>query len=485
VPGSLDRIIPHAETDGVLCLFPTTASFAIAAPVDLVRDALRAAVQLIEDSRDGRNEADFRTEFLSYWTHHAPTTPPRVLSLLDSEPTTRAIRAWRGKAMYVVGESDAAITGWLGRRFPKEANALETEAAVLLWLERAPLPAEYPRTALDVLTLADRAGEAARRLLLELVASAPKRAVVILGVPTERGPAFAAIVVGGPSCSAAPWHRGADPLTAGFRPGKVPIGVISHRFFGSQQVRCGDVDRVDPAWIHGRGADARFKTLQGARVAVLGCGSVGAPVAVALAQAGVGELMLIDPEVLASANIGRHVLGAESLGSNKATALADHLRVRFPHMKAVEPYALRWDEAARKAPDMFASCNLIVSTIGDWAAEGALNERHVRQGRQRPIVYGWTEPHACAGHAVAVFPAGGCLQCGLTEFGEPVLRVTDWPTGPTLRQEPACGATYQPYGPVELMYVTALVSELAVDCLLAVRSLPRRSGSGAALVTRS
>ena len=466
VPGTVDRVIPHSEADGVLCLFPSSASFAIAAPVDLVRDALQAAVQLVEDSLSGGNEENFRTEFLSYWTHHAPTTTPRVLSLLNTEPTTRPIRVWCGKSMCVAGESDSSVTEYLGRRFPKEAAGFETEAAVLLWLDRAPLPAEYPRTALDVLTLADRAGDTARQLLAEIVASAPKQAVVILGVPTERGPAFAAIVVGAPSRSASPGHRGADPLTAGFRPGRVPAGVISHRFFGPQQVRCADVDRVDPAWIHGRDADARFKTLQGARVAVLGCGSVGAPVAVALAQAGVGELMLVDPEVLASANIGRHVLGSEALGSNKATALAGHLRARFPHLKAVEPHALRWDEAARTDPKMIAACDLIVSTIGDWSAEGALNEWHVRQNRQLPIVYGWTEPHACAGHAVAVLPAGGCLQCGLTEFGEPLLRVTDWPAGPTVRQEPACGATYQPYGPVELMYVTALVAELTVDCLL-------------------
>lgn len=36
----------------------------------------------------------------------------------------------------------------------------------------------------------------------------------------------------------------------------------------------------------------------------------------------------------------------------------------------------------------------------------------------------------------------------------------------TNQEEPACGAHYQPYGPVELSYVTAMISELALDCLL-------------------
>jgi hypothetical protein len=83
-----------------------------------------------------------------------------------------------------------------------------------------------------------------------------------------------------------------------------------------------------------------------------------------------------------------------------------------------------------------------------------------------PIVYGWTEPHACAGHAVAIAGGGGCLQCGLTDTGQPLLRLTQWPDGSVLRQEPACGAVYQPYGPVELAHVVALVAELALDSLL-------------------
>lgn len=309
VPGSVEGDVPHAEPDGVLCLFPSTASFAITAPVDLVRDTLQDAVRLLEDTLSKRNEGDFRAEFLSYWTHHTTKSTPPVLSLLDSMQGTRAIRAWCGKSIYVVGESDEAVTGYLRRRFPDDGAGFETETAGLLWIERAPLPAEYPRTASDVLELASRGNGTARKMLEDLVASAPRRVVVVLGIPTDHGPAFAALVVDAPSRSSTPGHRGGDPLTAGFRPGRAPGSIISQRFFGRQQVRRAAVERIDPDWIHGRGAGARLKRLQVARVAICGCGSVGAPVAVALAQAGVGELVLIDPQALASANTGRHVLG--------------------------------------------------------------------------------------------------------------------------------------------------------------------------------
>ena len=49
------------------------------------------------------------------------------------------------------------------------------------------------------------------------------------------------------------------------------------RLFGGKPCDRNSVDRVDPAWIHGRDRDARVSRLRGATVAVLGCGSVGAP----------------------------------------------------------------------------------------------------------------------------------------------------------------------------------------------------------------
>ena len=38
--------------------------------------------------------------------------------------------------------------------------------------------------------------------------------------------------------------------------------------------------------------------------------------------------------------------------------------------------------------------------------------------------------------------------------------------GDASQEEPACGAHYQPYGPVELNHVTAMISDVALDCLL-------------------
>jgi hypothetical protein len=81
--------------------------------------------------------------------------------------------------------------------------------------------------------------------------------------------------------------------------------------------------------------------------------------------------------------------------------------------------------------DLATAADLIVSATGSWAADSALNRWHVSQGRDRPIVYGWTEAHACAGHGVAITQrsGSGCLQCHVGRTGTPSFKVVDWPDG--------------------------------------------------------
>jgi hypothetical protein len=121
----------------------------------------------------------------------------------------------------------------------------------------------------------------------------------------------------------------------------------------------------------------------------------------------------------------------------------------------------------REESKIFTSSNLIISATGDWTAESALNEWQQKLKDFPPILYGWTEGYAAAGHAVAVFKnEKGCLQCGMSDAGVPLFQVTEWKNQTTLKQEPACGVMFQPYGPVELNHTITLIAELALDITL-------------------
>jgi molybdopterin/thiamine biosynthesis adenylyltransferase len=184
-----------------------------------------------------------------------------------------------------------------------------------------------------------------------------------------------------------------------------------------------------------------------------------------LAMAGVGRVLLVDNEELTWANVGRHVLGAESVGKNKAKSLADQLQKSYPHSQ-IDGFDMALEEFAETNSNLVRECHLIISATANWESENILNLRQVREEITQPIMYVWTEPHACAGHAVHVAPGGPCFRCGFDPSGRPKLELTVWPSDKRQQREPACGAAFQPYGPVELMGTISAGASLALDSLL-------------------
>ncbi len=264
-----DGPIPHVEKDGVLCLYPPGTLFSPDSPTALVQNAICTAMEIIEHAQSGGLDDDFRNEFLSYWILYANPHPPPIRSLLERRPESRVVHVRCGSPFFLVGENDETLVRWLVHRHNgMESSTFKAEAAVLLWLEAALIPNEYPRSAMDVYKLAQRAGPHGSELLVGRVQASPERVVVALGFATARGPCFAATILGPPPVSTILPHGRADPLTRGFRPGRVPAGVRVHRYFGHQKIHCARVDRMDAGWVHGRDEDPRFQRLRDKRVAV-------------------------------------------------------------------------------------------------------------------------------------------------------------------------------------------------------------------------
>lgn len=457
---------PHVERDGILCLLPNMAECDPDDPSAVAANLLHRSIRLIEELLEGTIvDRDFQDEFLTYWAYKAHTSGANLYSLIAPTPPSRVVQVWKGKGLEVVGEDARSLAQWVRRRFGEDVDT-KTDDAAFLWLGEPPLPAAYPEKASDLHALAAKLGSDAKTVLEQAAAGEPDHLVVVLGATGRGGPGLISVKAPNPNCLKSTSQSAREPLSKGFRPGRTPMLVLLGRFFGGGPVIRTSMQRADADWVHGRGADPRTERLLGATVVLVGCGSVGAPIACALAQTGVGRLVLVDPEKLAWPNVGRHPLGASAVGRNKAEALAERLQADFPHLH-VEHRDCDLHYLLSEDPDLLMSADLIIATTGSWAAENALNHWHVDQGRLRPILYGWTEAHACAGHGVAIASQGGCLQCHIGRTGAPSSKVVEWPDGGDANQEePACGAHYQPYGPVELSYVTAMISELALDCLL-------------------
>ncbi len=454
---------PHVEVDGVLCLLSNSATIDVDTPVDVVKHQLGEACTLIEASLAGTNRDDFLSEVQSYWTRGVPGLEVGLRTLVKAAGPSRIVKVWRAKGFDLVGDDDEGCLSWLSHVSVK-AEARSLGEGLLLWMDRPPFPEEYPGTGAELRTMVAARSPDGLPLLEAELARNPADLVILFAATTTKGVGLLGATVARGVAPQRP--RGSrNQSSAGFTGRAVPPSVAVPRYFGSATVRRRLVTRVDAAWVHGRDLDTGAQALRNMKVAVLGCGSVGGPIAVRLAQAGVGSIILVDGDLLGSANVGRHPLGMNRINRFKATALADELKIRFPHIKLVEGIASEWRTAHAERPGLLQSCDLIVAAMADWTANSLLNEWHVGQGRRKPILYAWTEAHACAGHAVLVTGQGGCLRCGFSATGTPLLRVCEWPTE-TQAQEPACGAVFQPYGPVEMAHVEALASELATDALL-------------------
>lgn len=458
---------PHVEEDGVLCLYPDGAALDNSQPVLMVRAVLKSACQLIEKCIDGSSIGDFGAEFHPYWGRCTSSQAKVFLSLLSPCGPSRIIKVWRGGNRVVVcddvEEGQSWVQNYLNSRFKELPKFYE---GVLLWLPE-PLMPPYPDSSPKFLRMIKGSlGEKGEGLLAQVVKTSPSDVPIVIGFATDNGTALGALTTFKPKGKGAPGRKKAEPVLRGFRPGKAPNNLANLNFFssGSQIIRH-KVQRVDSAWLHGRGVDETANNIRDKTVAVVGVGAVGSAVATTLAKAGIGRLILIDGEKLDWSNVGRHVLGAQSVGQFKSKALSEYLRLNHPGLRFLYDEPTHIQDMLRERTGLLQQCDLIVSVTADWSADSTLNIAKQNELSDVPIVYGWAERFGVAGHAVALLD-DGCFQCGHTRTGTILKPVLDWGATPVIYQEPACGTIFQPFGPTELGFINALIANLAVDILV-------------------
>jgi adenylyltransferase/sulfurtransferase len=148
------------------------------------------------------------------------------------------------------------------------------------------------------------------------------------------------------------------------------------------------------------------RRLAEARVAVVGLGGLGSPVALYLAAAGVGTLGLIDPDRVELSNLQRQVLhGTADLGGPKTDSGRRRLLDLNPAVRVV-PHAVRVDGA--NAAALLAEYDVVVEGSDDLATKLVVNDACV--ALRRPLVVaavaGWD------GQLMVVRPGGSpCYRC--------------------------------------------------------------------------
>lgn len=110
------------------------------------------------------------------------------------------------------------------------------------------------------------------------------------------------------------------------------------------------------------------RILKNASVAIAGLGGLGSTIAIALARLGVGNLILVDFDVVDVSNLNRQQYFVDQVGLKKSDALASILS-RINPTVTCSAHALRL--TPKNIPSLFQSCPVIVEAF-DVATEKAM-----------------------------------------------------------------------------------------------------------------
>ena len=435
-------VLPHIEEDGRFCHGVEARPEDYDNPVQVAEEVVRRLEQFWVDSKQSKwVEDEFHRERLSYWNRFceqfrvasplpAPYDVRVAFSPLTGVAEGKVSAYFRGSqkarsSLLVATSGDMDPHGFAVRHGWQVGTLVRGHALFIpLPQDLRWAPGDWPRTLPELEELVARATGQEQSLVHWMQAQKGDKPKPFLVVLAEKSTCYGYLVT--PS-----------PVPKLFAPSIVPVPI----------------DRVDADWALAR--DHQLTELQrrrGKRVLVLGCGSLGAPVAELLARAGVGELHLLDKEFFGAENCARHILGAADVGVSKAGALAKRLRQLVPgvNVKAYHALATDWVRQTCKP----GTYDLVVDCTGESAVRVMLSRyRHISLGRC-PIVHGWLEPFCAAAHVVHLQPGDDWPLDDPTK----AVNVAVWPET-TQVDLPACGAGFHPYGAADVWQAAGFATE--------------------------
>jgi len=150
------------------------------------------------------------------------------------------------------------------------------------------------------------------------------------------------------------------------------------------------------------------RRLEQAKVTIIGCGALGSAIAETLIRAGVGQLHLVDRDVVELSNLQRQQLFSERQAQDmmpKVTAAEQ----RLLEIRSDVQLTLTMDHADGRLMEQLArQSDLIMDATDNFETRLAINDAAYKYNR--PWIYG-----ACAGSCGVVFPflpdSPACLRC--------------------------------------------------------------------------
>ncbi len=150
------------------------------------------------------------------------------------------------------------------------------------------------------------------------------------------------------------------------------------------------------------------KKIELAVVGIVGVGALGSVAAELLVRAGVGELCLIDRDVIEESNLQRQALYTEQdVGKSKAVVAKERLQLINSNVR-IDVKAVQLDY---KNIDLLKECDVVLDCTDNLKTRFLINE-YCRKEKRRWV---YAAAIKTEGYVMSILPNGPCLRCFLNE----------------------------------------------------------------------
>jgi hypothetical protein len=159
-------------------------------------------------------------------------------------------------------------------------------------------------------------------------------------------------------------------------------------------------------------------------VAIIGLGSGGSLIALYLAKSGIGNLTLIDGDVIMDHNIVRHICSLKDVGRYKTLAVKDYILDRVPTIKFTtveKPFSRENKDIEAFFDFLLSKVDLIVSATGDNIMNETINEFGYK--RNIPIIFAGAFEKITGGIMIRIDPRKKsiCYKCIYKKYGDDTI----------------------------------------------------------------
>ena len=451
-----NKFIPHVSSEGRFCLFDESSIMVKHdMPEQILLDSFDRVLEILTLDNETRKKEVFR-EFSSYWE----SISSKEFILYTNLPIAKEhefqeyVAVGDEKGRFVVSnsveDSKAMLVNYWGCRFADIKNHRMPCFRIRLRSSSLPLMSEQLTWKSMRHYIHNNITASQKRQFNHLFSGEYKRTncLVLLSIPSDYGDQFACV-----------WIHHTIQKGRGSLKSRSVIKADSIITI-----------RIDSQYMLVRGGAET--NLSHKSVLLIGCGSVGGFLADNLCQCGIGELAILDKDILLVDNVHRHVLGFDNAikWKNKADLLQRHLESRFPYVFVDNlSFADRTAESFINDEDRLDNYDLIISATGDPTLDLKINETLRKAKSTTPLVVCFNEPYGIGGHAVAVLNKGGCLRCLYSDSvsGElvPFLGSLVKEGQSFLKNLSGCSSAYVEYSVLDSQQTAIIASRLIIDVL--------------------